>query len=184
MSWQQELTLMGGYVSIHQTEEEDIYKVEGVVESGEEYLIWFQRLQYPDAERRLSNLSLPQMLHGDGVQPPWSLTLAPRILPTKGPQPTSFLALCDRLLAPQPREEWHGYVCQLSLQIAPASQVQVVISDRLNEPHEGDFVEFMHMQEPLTFIAHRKRFSFTSREMVELVLRLKHDWPLPYQASQ
>lgn len=187
MSWQKELQVSGGQMWLRPTEEEDVYNVAGIVESGEEYLIWFQKLRYPDEASQLSSLSVAEKFRvvAEETEPMSTLRLEPRILPIEGPQPPDFLALCERLLAPSPGEKWHGYTCEISLRIARGAQVDhVLIRDHLYVEHQGDFVEFMHMQSPLTFIAHEKRFSFTSREMVQLVLMLKHGWPLPHEASE
>ena len=185
MTWERQLPISGGDVWIRPTEEENVYSVEGLVESGEEYLIWFQRLRCPDPGCQLSSLSLPNKypVAADGASDPCTLSLGPRILPVEGSQPASFLSLCERLLAPLPRDKWHGYVCALSLRIGARTPVNGVIQDSFHGGHQGDFVEFMHMQEPLTLIAHRKRRSFTSREIVELVLGQVRGWPLPLEAG-
>jgi hypothetical protein len=186
MSWEKELPISRGDVCIRPTEEQNVFSVEALVESGDEYLIWFQRLRCPDHQRQLEAFSVATKLRvaKPGTHPMCSLRLEPRILPVNGSQPASFLALAKRLLAPQQGEGWHGYLFTLSLELSPGSQVPAVVSDRLNEPHEGDFVEFMHMQDPLTLIAHREQRSFTSREIVELVLRLMRSWPLEVEANQ
>ena len=185
MTWDKELPVSGGDLWIRSTDEEDVYSTEGVVASGKEYLIWFQRLRCPDTGGHLLGLSLPYKypIAAHSAEAPCTLSLGPRLQPVEGPQPTSFLALCERLLAPLPQEKWHGYVCTLSLRIGASTPINGVIQDSFHGGHEADFVEFMHMQEPLTLIAHRERRSFTSREMVELVLSLMRGWPLQNEAN-
>ena len=187
MSWQQQLDVTGGKICSHSTEEEDVYRLEGIVECAEEYLVWFQKLRYPDAHRRLLGLPDGQELHvaRGQAEPTSTLRLGPRVLPIEEAQPPDFHALCERLLAPSPGEKWHGYACEISLRIAGGAHVDcVLIRDEPDVRDQIGFVQFMHMQPPLTLIGHRKHISFTSREMSKLVLKVHYGWPLPYNASQ
>lgn len=186
MSWQQQLDVTGGRIWSYSTKEEDVYRLEGIVECAEEYLVWFQKLRYPDAHRRLLGVPDAQELLVIPAQaePASTLRLGPRVLPIEEAQPADFLALCERLLAPSPGKKWHGYACEISLRIADGAHVdRVLIRDEPDARDQVGSVQFMHMQPPLTLIAHRKHLSFTSREMVELVLKLDYGWPLPYEDS-
>ena len=187
MSWVQEMQVTGGRMWSQSTEEEDVYSLEGILECGEEYLVWFQKVGYPDGDRRLLGLPDGQELHvvQAKAEPTSTLSVGPRIFPIEEAQPGDFLALCHRLLAPSPGEEWHGYACEISLSLTRGVHVdRILIGDEPDLRDQIGSIQFMHLQPPLDLIGHHKHISFTSREMVELVLKLDYGWPLPYEASR
>jgi hypothetical protein len=187
MSWERQIEVTGGKIWSQSTDQEDVYRLEGIVECGEEYLVWFTKLRYPDIDGRLLGLPDGQELHvaQTGTEPTSTLSVGPRIVPIREAAPPNFLALCHRLLAPSPRKKWHGYACEISLRIAGGAHLDnVLIRDEPDVRDQVGSIQFMHLQPPPTLIGHHKHVSFTSREMIELVLKLDYGWPLPYEASR
>jgi hypothetical protein len=88
-------------------------------------------------------------------------------------QPTDFLSLCQRTLAPLREEgdEWFGYEFRASLNVVDWGAESFALTD---VGHPDSAVEFAHLLPPYVAVRYRSRYSFPSFE--DLIGEFENRW--------
>lgn len=186
MSWQQHLDVVDGKVIIEEWGQPGTYTVEGFLKCAQNLRVRFLKARYhpshPVLEPDPGNI---KELRATGER----VYVKPRKRPV-GSQPTTFLELCRRLIAPlrQEGEKCFGYVFSADLELDGWKADPIKLDDESYLEHS--FVQFAEFQEPFRFIAYRDSPNYvphperypvgglTALRFFKLRLALDWGWPL------
>jgi hypothetical protein len=175
MPWEQTLEVTAGHVRFEPERTSATFRVSGTLQCTAPFLVRFQVAEYSAGfaiSARGQDLSV---IEG-------TVALRARKKSRRGYEsPSSFLVLCQRLLAPSEREPFCGYVFSVNLDVGAKERLACSLNDQEHTGNERTLVEFAYLEEPYVLIRDGEARLLATPEWLEGALRDKlrheHGWP-------